>query len=322
MIKTPVKILTLKQIALPDTWPGETPVEISVADDHDALVDQLPGQDVLLAWVFTPAMGAAADNLKLIQSMAAGNDRIDLTAVPPGCQVANVYEHEKPIAEWVIMSMIALDRELIKANSTIRTGSWEMFYQNYQELEGRTLGIVGLGRIGRRVAQVAQVFGMRVEAVTRTPPSRADAQAVGLDLVGGMDRLDDLIGRADFLLLALPLTTETESLIKAPQLALMKPDACLLNVGRAQVVDEQALFDVLAERRIRGAALDVWYHEPAGERGTLWPANMPFWELDNLIMTPHYSGTTHGMLRRRLKVAADNIDRLVRGEPLVNRLYP
>jgi len=147
--------------------------------------------DVLLSLVFTKEMGAAADRLKLIQC-AAGTDKIDLEAVPEGCVVANVYEHEKPIAEWVMMVMIALDRELIKADRTLRAGSWEMspWHNNvYPELEGRTLGIVGLGRIGQQTAELAKAFNMRLIAVTRTVPSEADARSLGFDAVLSLDSL-------------------------------------------------------------------------------------------------------------------------------------
>ena len=321
ILETPIKILTLYRQVTQDSWPGETPVELFYADDRSDLAAMLPGMDVLVAQVFTEEMGIMANRLKLIQCAGAGYENIDFEAVPKDCVVANVYEHEKPIAEWVIMAMIALDRELFKADRTLRAGSWEMSHWHhsfYPELESRTLGIIGLGRIGRRTAELAKVFGMRIIAATRTVPPEADARSLGIDAILGMDGLDRVLQEADFLLLSLPLTTSTQGIINERALALMKPTVSLINVARAEVVDEQALFAALKAKRIKGAALDVWYHEPTGPKDSPRPASQPFWELDNVIMSPHVSGITTGLLRRRLNFVAKNIDRLARGEPVQN----
>lgn len=324
ILDRPIKILTQIRLVTQENWPGEVPVEFFYANDQSELVAMLPGIDVLLSEVFTKEMGAAASQLKLIQCAGAGYEKIDLEAVPEGCVVANVYEHEKPMAEWVMMAMIALDRELIQADRTLRGGNWEMsgFHNKiYPELEGRTLGIIGLGRIGRRVAELATVFNMRLIAATRTALSTAKARSLGFDFIMGMDGLNQVIQEADFLLLSLPLTDSTHSIIGEHELALMKPTANLINVARAKVVDEEALFAALKTRQIKGAALDVWYHEPTGPTESPMPANQPFWELDNIIMSPHVSSVTTGLLRRRLIVGAQNIDRLARGEPVLNIIW-
>ena len=266
-------------------------------------------------------MGEAATHLKLIQCAGAGYDKIDLEAVPEGCVVANVYEHEKPVAEWVMMAMIALDRKVIQADRTLRGGSWELspFHNNiYPELEGRTLGIIGLGRIGRRVAELAKAFNMRLIAATRTVPSTDEARLLGFDSILGMNGLHQVIQEADFLLLSLSLTESTYGIIGEHELALMKPTGNLINVARAEIVDEMALFSVLKARQINGAALDVWYQEPTGPTESPMPASQPFWELDNIIMSPHVSSVTTGLIRRRLIAEAQNVDRLARGEPVLN----
>ena len=317
----PLRILTPLQMITQDNWPGETPVEFIYAQDQAEVVAKISDVDILLSFEFTKEMAAAANQLKLIHCAGAGYDKIDFAAVPEGCVVVNVYEHEGPIAEWVIMSMIALDRELIKADRTLRAGSWEMspWHNNfYPELEGRTLGIVGLGRIGRRTAALATAFNMRLIAATRTVPSEAEARSLGFDRVVGLERLDLILSEADFLLLSLALTEATQGIIGERELAIMKPTANLINVARAEVADEQALFMALKARQIKGAALDVWYHEPTGGYEAPMPASQPFWELDNVIMSPHISGVTTGLLRRRLIATAKNIDRLARGEPLLN----
>jgi phosphoglycerate dehydrogenase-like enzyme len=128
-----------------------------------------------------------------------------------------------------------------------------------------------------------------------------------------------VLGRADYLALTLPLTEQTRGLIGADQLRAMKPTAVLVNVSRAQIVDEDALYAALAERRIAGAALDVWYRYPSGPGPTL-PARRPFHELPNVLMTPHVSGWTDGMLESRARLIAENIGRIARGDRPLNQV--
>jgi phosphoglycerate dehydrogenase-like enzyme len=127
--------------------------------------------------------------------------------------------------------------------------------------------------------------------------------------------------RADYLAVTLPLTAETRGLLGRRELALLRPAAIVVNVSRGDVIDEDALYEALAGHRIGGAALDVWYRYPTGPEPTL-PARRPFHELDNVLMTPHISGWTDGMLEARAIVIAENIRRVVHGEPVVNRVSP
>ena len=129
--------------------------------------------------------------------------------------------------------------------------------------------------------------------------------------------MDEVLRRSDYLVITLPLTTETRGLLGATQLRTMKPGAILVNVSRADVIDEEALYEALSERRIAAAALDVWYRYPTGPGPTL-PARRPFHELSNVLMTPHVSGWTDGMLDARATVIAENIRRVTRGEPPLN----
>ena len=180
----------------------------------------------------------------------------------------------------------------------------------WPELAGRTLGILGYGGIGQAVARRARAFDMRVCAIRRNVGQSADDD---LAFLGGMESLPEVLRRADYLAITLPLTPETQGLIGEAQLGLMKSTAILVNVSRAQIVDEDALFVALAERRIAGAALDVWYRYPSVP-GPLLPARRAFHELANVLMTPHVSGWTDGMLEARATLIADNILRTARGE--------
>jgi phosphoglycerate dehydrogenase-like enzyme len=278
----------------------------------------LRGAHAVITTVFTPEMGRAADSLKAILLPAAGYENINKDAVPEGCAVANAYEHEAPIAEWVLMAMVALDHEVLKADRTFRAGSWEMWparHGVFRELQGQTLGVVGLGRIGMRVAQVARFLGMRCVAATRTIPAKLPSY---MDKVVGIDRLRDVLGESDFVLVSIPLRAETRGLIGERELAAMKRTAYVINPARGAVIDEEALFEALRDGRIAGAALDTWWQYPQGQDDSPRPSRYPFWELENVLMTPHQSGATNGTSRRRGRIVAGNIDRLYRGEPLIN----
>jgi phosphoglycerate dehydrogenase-like enzyme len=258
-----------------------------------------------------------ARRLRLIQVPGAGLDRIDRSAMPPGAALAKVHGHESGIAEYVLGAMIALSRDFDHVHTSLRAGRWDSQWAPgvppppvWPELAGRTLGILGYGGIGQAVAQRARAFDMRVCAIRRNVGQSAEDD---LAFLGGMKDLPEVLRRSDYLTIALPLTSETQGLIGEAELALMKTTAILVNVSRAQILDEDALYAALAERRIAGAALDVWYRYPTAS-GPVFPARRPFHELPNVLMTPHVSGWTDGMLEARATLIAENILRTARGE--------
>ena len=221
------------------------------------------------------------------------------------------------IAEYVLGAMIALSRDFRRVDTSLRAGLWDSQWAPgvppppvWPELAGRTLAILGYGGIGQAVARRARAFDMRIAAIRRDI-----GRSAGDDLVflGDLTSLPALLPRADYLAISLPLAPETRGLIGAGGAALMKPAAILVNVSRAQIVDEDALYSALAEQRIAGAALDVWYRYPSVP-GSLLPAARPFHELPNVLMTPHVSGWTDGMLEARATLIAENIRRAARGE--------
>jgi phosphoglycerate dehydrogenase-like enzyme len=292
-----------------------------IAGDEGGIASRLADVDVLVTLAFTPAMGAAARRLKLVQVPGAGLDRIDRTALPAGARLANAYGHETGIAEYVVGAMLALSRNFCRVDGRLRRGDWESQWSlsapppaPSPELAGKTLGILGYGRIGRALARRARAFDMRVMA-TRRAVERSDAD--GLALLGGPDALDHVLGHADYLAIALSLDASTRGLIGRRELALLKPGAVLVNVARAEIIDEEALYQALAQGRLGGAALDVWYRYPVSADPTL-PAHQPFHELSNVLMTPHVSGWTEGMLAARAEVIAENIRRTARGEAPLN----
>ncbi len=175
-----------------------------------------------------------------------------------------------------------------------------------RELRGLTVGIIGLGDIGGEIARLCRAFGMRVLGLRRHPRPYEHA-----DEVLGPDRLHDLLAHSDFVVITCPLTEETRGLIGRAELAAMNPDAWLINVARGAIVDEEALLEALRERKIGGACLDVFTEEPL-------PEDSPFWDLPNVIITPHNSWSSPHIQEREVDLFLDNLRRYVAGEPLLN----
>ncbi|MGY2046704.1 2-hydroxyacid dehydrogenase [Methylobacterium sp. JK268] len=302
--------------------PGGAVVAWHPAFDEAAVRRDLPGAAVYVGPRFTRAMADAAEGLRLVHVGGAGHDGIDLTALPPGVSCANTFRHETSIAEYVAATGIMVRRQLLAQDRALRQGRWaSSVYEPHRPqpstLAGATLGIVGYGHIGRETWRVMRSFGVRGIAVTRRPP---DAAAEGLAWIGPMTGLDRLLGESDLVVLCLPLSSETRHLIDARRLALMTRDAVLINVGRGPLVDAAALHAALAERRIGGAVIDVWYSYPtAGAHAA--PSDVDFGALDNVLLTPHVSGVTRQTFEGRVRDVADNIRRLHAGLPLVNVVH-
>jgi phosphoglycerate dehydrogenase-like enzyme len=291
-----------------------------IAVDEAAIMSRVADVDVLVTLVFNREMATAGRRLKLVQVPAAGLDRIDPSALPPGVWLANAYGHEVGIAEYVIGAILSWNRGLCRADAFLRRGEWDSQWAAGSpppprpELGGKTLGVLGYGRIGQALALRARAFDMTIWATRRDP---AQPLSCAPDFLGGPDALDELLRRADYLVVTSPLTPATRGLLGTRELALMKSTAVLVNVARAEIVDEDALYQALRRGAIAGAILDVWYRYPSGAGPTL-PSRLPFHELGTVLMTPHVSGWTEGMLEARAEVIVENIRRTARGEPPLN----
>jgi phosphoglycerate dehydrogenase-like enzyme len=299
-----------------------TPCEIVVAGEIDIL-PQLPQIDVLVTMALTAEMGRAATRLKLVQVPGAGLDRIDRAALPDGAMLANAYGHETGIAEYVFGAFLALTREFVRLDRALRRGDWQSQWAVgvappavWPELAGKTIGILGYGRIGRSIARRARVFGMKVCAIRRDVGQKAEDDPT---LLCGPDRIEEVLRQSDYLVISMPATQETVGRVGRKELALMKPSAFLINIARAEIVDEDALYDALRHGSIAGAALDVWYRYPR-EAGPAAPASRPFHELPNVLMTPHVAGWTDGTLDAHAGLIAENIRRISAREEPLNRI--
>ena len=286
------------------------------SDAKEELARALAGADVLISLVWN-ATFPRAPRLKLIQSPGTGVDFIDFKAVPEGVRVCNCYGHAEGTAEYVMLAILLWCHVhfLPGARSFREERSWRYSGRVNGpingELYGKTVGVLGLGAIGRAVAERAKGFGTRVIGCNRTR-----REGLHVDRLYGLDEIDAFLAECDFVIIAAALAPGTEGLIDAGRLAAMKPSAVLVNVGRGPLVDEDALYAALKDKRIRGATLDVWYAYPSKDNLSIAPSKHPFHALDNVWMTPHTAAWTTGMVDRRWSEIADNLDRLARGEPL------
>lgn len=286
----------------------------------DTVLDVLPNADVLVGPAFSKEMADTAPGLRLVQVAGAGTDRVDRHALD-GRTLANTYHHEDAIAEYIVWATIALRRGLPQADAALRQGRWlspvyDAALPQPHTLASASIGFVGLGHIGRAAWRVLQAFGAQGQAVTGS--GRADAE--GLNWAGDTAQLPRLLDESDVLVVSAPLTDATRGLIGAAELERLGRDGVLVNVARGPLVQEQALYDALRGRTIRGAALDVWYSYP-GPDGLGKPADAPFGELGNVLLTPHVSGITRQTFLGRVHDIAANITALAEGNELRNVVH-
>lgn len=259
---------------------------------------------------------ARCPQLAWVHSATAGVERV-LTpaALQRGLAITNARGvFSDPIAEYVMLMILAVNRRLPQLLELQRERTWQPLES--VELGDVTVGVVGLGSIGRRVADLARAFGSRVVAVRRAaerPEELRDRPGIAETLPP--ERLPELMAQSDFVVLALPLTPETESIVDAALLAHAKPGSWLINVARGRLIDERALIRALRDGRLGGAVLDTFREEPL-------PPDSPLYDVPNLIITPHTSWSSSGVLDRSIELFCENLGRFRRGQPLLNLVDP
>jgi len=283
----------------------------SMAYDADAIIG---GNIPLETWPEIP-------NLKLFQIPWTGYDFCSPETMPRGIPVCNCFEHESTIAEYVLAAMLELKIGLGEIDKRFRKDGWGgrppgvSLY--HSEIRGCTVGIVGYGHIGYEVAKRAKAFDMRVVGMRRTVQTTPEL----LDWLGTPDRLHDLLKESDFVVVACDLNELTKGMIGQQEFEMMKPDSFIINVARGRVIEEEPLFNALKNGDIAGAAIDVWYNYIRPDGKDVWPSNLPFQDLENVILSAHESASAPEQVERRWQFVAENIKRAAKGEALENLVF-
>lgn len=306
--------------ALPQEW-ELTVIQSPVSSRGDGssvsaeLLSAAPGTEIYLgSGVPRDFFLAARQSLKWIHTGSAGvGAALFRELVESDVVLTNSAGiHAPPMAETVLGVMLYFARGLDFALRDQREGRWDQTAfgttaSPVTELAGGTLGIVGYGGVGRAIAARAHAFGMRVLATRRTPRPSDDAT----EIVHGRDGLERVLRESDVVVITIPSTSETKRLIGRDELAMLRSNAVLINVARGNIIDEDALIEVLAAERIRGAGLDVFEQEPL-------PDSSKLWQLPNVLILPHVSATTPRFWERQAAFIIENFQRYLKGEPLRN----
>lgn len=285
--------------------------EFVICDDEDTAKREIADADVVLCWKITPEVFAQAKKLRWIQFGSAG---IDHTIFPELLESNVILTtlagiHRVVVAEHVLAVMLALTRRL---NVAVKLQARHEYDRNKiaataDVLAGKTLGIIGLGRIGLNIARLAKAFEMKVIGTKRI----LEEELANLDRVYRADEYRKVLPQSDYLVLAVPLTDETRALIGSEEIEIMKAGAYLINVARGAMVDHEALANALRSGKLAGAALDVFPQEPL-------PADSPLWDLPNVIITPHTAGSHPGYAESAADIFKRNLNAFLTGGQMVN----
>jgi phosphoglycerate dehydrogenase-like enzyme len=284
---------------------------------------RLPEAEILCAYSVPNNVRELAPNLRWLQFPGAGVDSLRPTGLlnaDSGIIITTASGiHAASISEYVFGSMLMFNRswpEMVRFQDRHmwpRNSSW--YNLGGRELVDQTLGIIGLGSIGRQIAHLGKAFGMRVIATRRSAGTADGQQEPDVDTLYPMEQLHEVLQQSDYVVLAVPLTPETEGLIGEPELRAMRRNAYLINIARGKVVDEDALIRALREQWIAGAGLDVTAEEPL-------PSDSPLYAMQNVILTPHISGESVYYEQRLAAIFADNLQRYRSDQPLRNQYDP
>jgi len=290
-------------------------IEVLQSEDKKEALHIIKDADILFAGFFSRDLFLAARKLKWIQAWGAGVDRLLLPEVVKSRVIVTNAGgvHPTPISEHVIGLMLCFSRKLhlFIRNQTKR--KWERYEtsestEQIEELSGKTVGILGLGRIGTEIAKKSKCLGMRVIATKRRITRPVSAC---IDQLLPSTDLNQLLAESDFVVLSLPLTEETQGMIGESELKNMKRTGYLINMSRGKIVREDKLIEALKKGWIAGAGLDTFENEPL-------PKNSELWGFKNVIITPHIAGLTPFYMERLTNIFCENLDRFIHKEPLIN----
>lgn len=276
-------------------------------NDPQQVYDLIPHASVMVGWRIPDDVLARATRLRWVHSSGAGVERLLVPPILNGdILLTDSSGVHRGMVEHVYGVMLAFARRLHVAVRLQLQHRWDHTAVAGEELRGKTLGILGLGAIGRDLACAAPAFEMRVIGTKRQP-----APVRGVERVLPPERLHGVLRESDYVVVALPLTVSTRGLMGEAEFAAMKPSAVFINIGRGAIVDEAALLAALRDGRIAGAALDVFVSEPL-------PPDSPFYDVPNVIVTPHVAGSTPLYFDRVTTLLEENLRRFLDGRPLHN----
>ena len=279
--------------------------------DYQILVDGRPTANLLagspfLSVLIIPWAGLSAAARQILKDF-------------PGITIHNLHHNAAPTAEMALTLLLAIAKWVIPMDQALRANDWRPRYQRDQTLflEGKHALVLGYGAIGQHLVHLLRALGVRVSAIRR----HSGVGDEGIDIFTP-DRLPDLLPTTELLMITLPLTDATEGMIGKRELALLPKGSILVNVGRGPIVDQEALYTALRDGHLLGAGLDVWYNYPLNEdaRKHTSPADFPFHELDNVVMSPHRAGGTAESERLRMAHLAELLNAAARGDRIPNRV--
>jgi phosphoglycerate dehydrogenase-like enzyme len=288
--------------------------ELRVFDPEREAGPQFEGVEVIVDLggnISGELVDAAADaGVRFIQAQTNGLDHVEVDRIlDAGLLLCHCPGHLSGVAlaDRAMMFLLMLAHRYDEGRRTFMRG--ELYSPNGMEPEGRSLAIIGFGNSGQLLARRARAFGMRILAIDVRPIEQRVLDELQPEFLGGPDDLDGVVARCDFVSPHLHLTDETRNIIDRRRIGLMKPTACIINVARGELIDEEALYEALLAGRLGGAGLDVFADEPAD-------ANHPVFRLPNVYVSPHTAGGTDGTSRNRARFALENLNRYARGEAL------
>jgi len=331
-----MKVLVLSKMVKPQIWKEnfnklnkkakfDLEFIIPKADEREEIKRYLPEAEVIIGGSFSKEDLDQAKKLKLFQIPFTGVDQLDLSLYKnrKDIFICNVHTNRTAVAEHAFALILALAKNIVTNDRDLRLGRWHGFSSKEPtiQLQGKSLGIIGLGSIGWEIAKIGYALGMKIFALKREIKEKDLEKKKILEFLGANKDLEKVIKESDFIVIAVPLTEKTKGLIGKKELKLMQ-GKYLVNISRGAVIDEEALFKSLEEHYLSGAAIDTWYQYPTNEQKEILPSQYNFHKLENVVMSPHTAGYSDRALEENIKSVFDNIVRIYYGEEPENQIAP
>lgn len=331
-----MKVLVLSKMVKPQIWKenfnklnkkAKFNLEFIIpkADEREEIKRYLPEVEVVIGGSFSKEDLDQAKKLKLFQIPFTGVDQLDLSLYKnrKDIFICNVHTNRTAVAEHAFALMLALAKNIVTNDRDLRLGRWHGFSSKEPtiQLQGKSLGIIGLGSIGWEIAKIGYTLGMKIFALKREIKEKDLEKKKILEFLGANKDLEKVIKESDFIIITVPLTQKTKGLIGKKELKLMQ-GKYLVNISRGAVIDEEALFKSLEEHYLSGAAIDTWYQYPTNEQKEILPSQYNFHKLENVVMSPHTAGYTDRALEENIKSVFNNIVRIYYGEEPENQIDP